>query len=147
MKVILLEDVEKLGKFGDVVDVKRGYARNYLFPRNVAIEAVDKNLKLIEERKRKRERQLTREKAETEELAKRIGNISYTIPMAAGEEDRLFGTVTVAHIAEAMAAEGIEIDKRKIHLVEPIQRLGVYQVEIKLHPELTTTIRVWVVKK
>jgi large subunit ribosomal protein L9 len=147
MKIILLDDVEKLGKLGDVVEVKKGYARNFLFPRNLAIEAADKNLKVLEARKRKREQQFAKEKVQTEELANKIASISCTIPMAAGEEDKLFGSVTTENIVEAFRSEGIDIDKKKIHLVEPIKKLGVYQVEIKLHPEITATTKVWVVKK
>jgi len=147
MKIILLDDINKLGKLGDIVDVKKGYARNFLFPRSLAIKASDKNLKVLEEKKKRRKQELLKEKRDVEELAQRISNISCTIPMAAGEEDKLFGSVTAEHIREAFLSEGINVDKRHIHLTEPIRRLGVYQVEIKLHPELTTTARVWVVKK
>lgn len=147
MKVILIEDVNKLGKLGDVVDVKRGYARNFLFPRNLAIEAIGKNLKLLEEKKRIRERQLAKEKYNVEELAKRISNMSCTIPMTAGEEDKLFGSVTAEHIKEAFLSEGIDINKKQIHFTEPIRKLGIYQVEIKLHPEFIVSTKVWVVKK
>lgn len=147
MKVILLEDVERLGSFGDVVEVKKGHARNFLFPRNLAIEALDKNLKVLEERKRKRERQLAKEKEEIRALAERIANTSCTIPMAAGEEDKLYGSVTTELIAEALAQEGIAIDKRQIHLAEPIRKLGIYQIEVKLHPEFTASTKVWVVRK
>ena len=147
MKVILLDDVNKLGKLGDAVEVKRGYARNFLFPRNLAIEAAGKNLKLLEEKKRKHERELAKKKQGTEELAKRISSISCTIHMAAGEEDKLFGSVTAEHIREAFAAEGINIDKKQVHLAEPIRKLGIYQVEIRLQPEITASTKVWVVRK
>lgn len=147
MKVILLDDVEKLGNIGDVVDVKRGYARNFLFPRNLAIEALDKNVKVLEARKRKRERQITKKKQEMEDLGKKIASVSCTIPMTAGEEDKLFGSVTTELIADAFAAEGINIDKKQIHLAEPIRKLGIYQMEIKLHPEVTASTKVWVVRK
>lgn len=147
MKVILIEDIDKLGKLGDVVEVKKGYARNFLFPRNLAIEAGDRSLKVLEEKKKKRAEQLAKEKTEVEELAKRIGNISCTIPMAAGEDDKLFGSVTTEHIREAFLSEGIKIDKRQIHLTEPIKKLGVYQIEIKLPPEIVAATRIWVVRK
>jgi large subunit ribosomal protein L9 len=147
MKLILMEDVEKLGKLGDTVEVKKGYARNFLLPRNLAMEANDKAVKLLEVKKRKREQQLVKEKKDIEELAGKISTMSLTVPMAAGEEDKLFGAVKTEHIAEAFSAEGINIDKRKIILSEPIKKLGVYQVEIKLHPQVTTTTKVWVVKK
>ena len=147
MKVILIEDVGKLGKLGDTVNVKRGYARNFLFPRKLAIEATDKNMKFLEERKKKREHELIKVKSEMEELANRISSVSCTIPMPAGGEDKLFGSVTAEHIAEAFSQEGINIDKKQIHLTEQIRKLGVYQVEIKLHPEVTASAKVWVVKK
>ena len=147
MKAILIEDVDKLGKMGDIVDIKQGYARNFLFPRNLAIEVTDRNLKVLEDKKRKRERQLKKEKIHMEELAGRISSVSCTIPMAAGEEDKLFGSVTTEHIAKAFSSEGINVDKKQIHIPEPIKKLGVYPVEIKLHPEVTTQTKVWVVKK
>ncbi len=147
MKVILLEDVDKLGKLGDAVIVKRGYARNFLFPRKLAMEATDKGLKFLEEKKKKRERELAKSKVKIEELAGKISSVSCTIPMAAGEEDKLFGSVTAEHIAEAFSHEGISIDKKQIHLAEPIRKLGVYQIEIKLHPDLTVSAKVWIVKK
>ncbi len=147
MKAILIEDIDKLGKMGDIVDIKQGYARNFLFPRNLAIEVTDRNLKALEDKKRKRERQLKKEKIHMEELARRISSVSCTIPMAAGEEDKLFGSVTAEHIAKAFSSEGINVDKKQIHILEPIKKLGVYPVEIKLHPEVTTQTKVWVVKK
>ena len=147
MKVILLDDIEKLGQLGDVVQVKKGYARNFLFPRNLAVEALDKNLKILEARKRKRAEQLAKEKAEMQELANKISTTSITVPMNAGEEDKLFGSVTTDHIEQAFRVEGLEIDKKKIHLTESIRKLGVYQIEVKLHPEITATTKVWVVKK
>ena len=147
MKVILLDEIEKLGNLGDVVEVKKGYARNYLFPRKLAVEALDKNMKILEERKRKRAQQHARQKQEMEELGRKISNISCTIPMTAGEEDKLYGSVTTEHVAEAFAAEGVKIDKKQIHLPESIRKLGVYQIEVKLHPEVTVQTKVWVVKK
>ena len=147
MELILIEDVAKLGKLGDVVNVKKGYARNFLLPRQLAIEATDKNLKFLEERKKKRQKEAAKTKLGMEELGKKISSVSCTIPMAAGEEDKLFGSVTTEHIKEAFLQEGIEIDKKQIHITEPVRKLGVYQVEIKLHPEVTVSAKVWVVKK
>ena len=147
MKIILLEDVDKLGKLGDVVEVKKGYARNFLFPRDLAVEAIDKNLKILEAKKKKREQALIKQKSEMEELAKRISNMSCTISMAIGEEDKLYGSVTTEDIAEAFRAEGISVDKKQIYFTEPIRKLGVYQIELKLHPEVTAKTKVWVVKK
>ncbi len=148
MKVILLDEIEKLGNLGDVVEVKKGYARNYLFPRKLAIEALDKNMMILEEKKRKRAQQLAKAKQEMEELGKKIANMSFTVPMTAGEEDKLYGSVTTELVAEAFAAEGItNIDKKQIQLPESIRKLGVYQVEVKLHPEVTVSTKVWVVRK
>lgn len=147
MKVILLDDVEKLGKLGDVVEVKKGYARNYLFARNLAVEALDKNLKVLEERKRKREQRLTKIKKEMEGLSQRMSGMSFTIPMTAGEEDKLYGSVTADIIREAFAAEGINIDTKDINIEEPIKKLGVYQIKVKLHPEVTAMSKIWVVRK
>ena len=147
MKVILMDDVKKLGKLGDIVNVKRGYARNFLFPRNLAIEAGGKNLKILEEKKKKRELDIAKEKRNAEELAKKITGFSCTVPVTAGEEDKLFGSVTAEHIAEAFIAEGLNIDKKQIQLAEPIRKLGIYQIEIKLRPEVTVSTKVWVVKK
>lgn len=147
MKIILIADVDKVGKVGEIADVKKGYARNFLFPRKLAIEAIDSNLRLTEDIKKKHEQKLAKEKSLMEQLATKISNMSCTIPVAAGEEDKLFGSVTSVHIAETVSVEGINIDKKQIHLAEPIRKLGVYQVEIKLHPEVTASLKVWVVKK
>lgn len=147
MKVILLNDVESLGKIGDVVNVKDGFARNYLFPKQLAITETKESLKVLEARKKRRAQDIEKEKARFEELAKKISATSFTIAAAAGEEDKLFGSVTAEDIKDALAAEDIQIDKKDIHLKEPIKRLGVYQLEIKLHPEITTIAKIWVVKK
>ena len=147
MQVILIEDVNKLGKLGDVINVKKGYARNFLFPRKLAIEAGEKNMKILEDKKKKREEELTKIKKDMEDLAVKISTISCTVPVAAGEEDKLFGSVTTQDIKEAFAQEGIELDKKQIDLKEQIKSLGVYQVEIKLHPEVTASAKVWIVKK
>ena len=148
MKVILLEDVPDLGKTGDLVNVKDGYARNYLLPRKLAIAATPKNVKAFEHQKRLAEAKIRKKKSEAQSLAERIESISLTIPQKAGEEDKLFGSVTAMTIAEYLKdQEGIIIDKRKIELSEPIKRLGVYTVPVKIHPDVTANLRVWVVKE
>ncbi|MDD5680639.1 MAG: 50S ribosomal protein L9 [Candidatus Omnitrophica bacterium] len=147
MKVILINDVEKLGRMGDLVDVREGYARNYLFPKNLAVKETKESLKAFEERKKKHAQETAKEKIKLEELAKKIGNLSLTIPAAAGDEDKLFGSVTADDIATVFSAENIQIDKKQISIKEPIKKLGVYQVEVKLHPEVTATAKIWVVKK
>jgi large subunit ribosomal protein L9 len=147
MRVILINDVEKLGKIGDIVDVADGFARNYLFPKNLAIKETKDSLRILEERKRKRTRELEKERAKFEELAKKISGTSFTIAVAAGEEDRLFGSVTAEDIIDALLSENIQIDKRQLSIKEPIKKLGIYHIEIKLHPEITATAKIWVVKK
>ena len=147
MNVILIQDVEKLGSLGDTITVKDGFARNYLIPRKIAIEATPGALKMLEQKKRKQERLDQKIKEECQGIAKKLEEISTTISMEAGEDDKLFGAVTSEMIAESLQAEGIEIDKRKIELEEPIKSLGVYNIDIKLHAEVTAQVRIWVVKK
>ncbi len=147
MKVILRQDVDKLGSAGDVVTVKDGYARNYLIPKQLAYPATPSNLRRFEEEKKRLLMQSEREKRQAEILAKELEKASCTISVAVGEEDKLFGSVTSQDIAEALQEKGIEIDKRKIQLEEPIKALGIYTVPVKLHPEVTANVKVWVVKK
>ena len=147
MKVILTKDVQTLGIVGDEMEVKDGYARNYLIPKGLAMEATEGVLRLLEQKKKKRQRLEEKIKEEYEELAERIKNTSCTIPVETGEEDKIFGSVTSEMIAQVLQQEGIEIDKKKIVIIDPIKSLGVYSVDIKLHPEVKTQARVWVVKK
>ena len=147
MKVILIKDIEKLGTAGSEISVKDGYARNYLIPRGLAAEATPGALRLLEQNKHKRERLEQKKKEECEELAQRIKDVSCTIPMETGEDDKLFGSVTSEMVAQCLQQEGFEIDKKKITLEESIKSLGVYNVDIKLHPEVKTQIRIWIVKK
>lgn len=146
MKVILLETVDRLGNRGEIVTVKDGYARNYLFPKNKAKEATPSNMKIVEVFKKKEALEKAKKIEEANALKNRISNLSLTIPAQAGEEEKLFGSITNDMIRDALAAEGIEVDKKDIILEEPIKKLGVYQVEIKVHPEVKATLRVWVVK-
>ena len=147
MKVILIEDVQKLGAMGEIIQVKNGYARNFLFPRKLAKPATDSNLKIIEGIKRKKVTALAKEKKLAEELRDKILLVSCTIATEAGEDDKLFGSVTAQDVALAFKEEGFSIDKRKIILEEPIKKLGVYHVTVKLHPEVTGEVKVWVVKR
>ncbi len=147
MKVILTKDMQSLGIVGDEMEVKDGYARNYLIPKGLAMEVTEGVLRLLEQKKKKRQRLEGKIKEEYEKLAERIKNVSCTIPMETGEEDKIFGSVTSEMIAQVLQQEGIEIDKKKIVLNDPIKSLGVYSVDIKLHPEVKTQARVWVVKK
>ena len=147
MKLILVEDVGNLGKAGDTVEVKDGYARNYLLPKNLALLATDASLKIVEKNKREKQLKLEKIKQQAAELAKRLASMSCTITMPAGEDDKLFGAVTVQDIAEGLKAEGIMVDKKNIILNQSIHRLGIYNVEIRLHPEITQDLKVWVIKK
>ena len=147
MKVILRSDVERLGSAGDVVSVAAGYARNFLLPRGFAVAATDGNVQLIEIEKKRLAKDQVRLKEEAAALAKELEQVSLTISKQAGEEDKLFGSVTNMEIAEALAKENHEIDKRKIILEEPIKALGIYTVPVKLHTEVTANVKLWVVKE
>ena len=147
MDVILLVDIDPLGKAGDVIKVKDGYARNLLIPKKKAIPCTKGNRNIVEEQKRLVARRKEKEVEKFSHLAEKISSISCTIRVQAGEEDKLFGSVTNADIQEALAQEGIELDKRKINLEEPIKKIGIYTVEVELHPEVKSTLKVWVVKE
>ena len=146
MKVILREDIKRVGKASEVVEVKDGYARNYLIPRNLAVRADAGHMRQLEHEKKilrdKREKMLK----EANKLADKITNTSCTISVQAGEEDKLFGSVTAMDIAETLSKEGIEIDKRNILLEEPIKSLGVFVVTIRIMPEVEAKLKVWIVK-
>jgi large subunit ribosomal protein L9 len=146
MKVILREDVDGVGNIGDVLEVARGFARNYLIPRNQAVEATSRSLKLVEHSKRVIAEKAKKEKAALEEHAKKVSAISVTIPVNVGKDDRLFGSVTSKDIAEALATQGIEVDRRKIQLPHPIKDLGTVKVPIRLHSQVTAEISVTVMK-
>lgn len=146
MQVILKAHVEKLGDEGELVVVANGYARNYLIPRKLAIQATDKNRRTLEHEKRMTIDLDAKEKKEAEKLAGELANLSCTITMQAGENDRLFGSVTSLDIAAALEEQGVEIDRRKIVLDEPIKELGVFTVPAKVHADVTAEIKVWVVK-
>lgn len=146
MKLILQEDVEKLGTAGEVVDVKDGYGRNYLIPQGKARIATESKLKEIEEVKRQAERraELTVEKAK--DLANELEKISVTLPVKTGEEGKIFGTITNQDIADALEERGFDIDKRKISVDQDVNELGEYTATVDLLGELKPTIKVWVVK-
>jgi len=147
MKVILTQTVDRLGKIGDVVDVKDGYARNYLFPKNAAKEATPGNMKILDSLKKKQALEDAKRLDEAKALAEKIAALSITISAKAGEEEKLFGTVTTEMISAALGNEKITVDKKDIVLDEPIKKLGVYQVGVKVHPEVKASLRVWVVKE
>ncbi|MDZ7314975.1 MAG: 50S ribosomal protein L9 [candidate division KSB1 bacterium] len=147
MKIILKSDIDKLGKAGDIVETKRGYARNYLIPKGYAVEATPANLKIIEQEKAAAMRRLQKEIDEAKKFAEQLENVSVTATVQVGEENRVFGAVTNQTIAELLAEKGIEIDRKKILLEEPIKQLGVFDVPIKLHSEVEAKIKVWVVRE
>ncbi len=147
MKVILRQDYENLGKIGDTVEVKRGYANNYLIPKKIAYPAKPNFVKMVQEEIRQKQVRLTKEKKQAELLAKKLESISLTFPVSVGEGDKMFGSITNQDIAEGLKKEGFEIDRKKILIEEPIKALGIYSVPIKLHPEVEVKIKVWVVKE
>jgi len=147
MKVIFLQDVKGQGKKGEVKEVSEGYARNFLIPRGLAKEASQGNLKTLEVQKQSEERRKQKEREEAEALGKRLDAMTVVIRAKAGEGGRLFGAITSKQVAEALAKEGIEIDKRKIELEEPIRTLGVTKVPVKLHPQVRATLSVQVAEE
>ncbi len=147
MKIILREDVDHVGKMGDLVTVKDGYARNYLLPRDMAAPATDRNVRALEHQKRLIDGKRKKERVAAEELVKRLASIPLTFPMQAGEDDKLFGAVTSKDIAEALAAKDFVVDRRKIVLEKPIKALGTFTVSIKLSSEITGEVAVSVVKQ
>lgn len=147
MKIILRQDYENLGKAGDVVEVKPGFARNYLIPKKIAFPARPNYLKMFEEEKRQKQHRLNKEKKVAEEVAQKLASISVTVSVSVGEEDKMFGSVTTQDIARALAEQGFEIDRRKILLEEPIKQLGIYSIPVRLHPEVEAKVKVWVVKE
>ncbi len=147
MKIILKQDSENLGKAGEIVDVKPGYARNYLIPKNVALPATLQNMNLFKNQKKREEIKQLKHKKDAQAIADKLKKVSLTVPVVVGEEDKVFGAVTTQNIADLLNAEGFKIDRRKIQLTEPIKALGVYEVPIKLHSDVEASIKVWVVKE
>jgi large subunit ribosomal protein L9 len=147
MKIVLRQDYEHLGKTGDIVEVRPGYARNFLLPRQIAYPAKPNFIKKIEEETRQKQFRLNKERVAAEELAKKLSEVSLTISVNVGEEDKMFGSVTSQDIAAGLAEQGFEIDRRKIDLEEPIKALGIYSVPVKLHKDVVANIKVWVVKE
>jgi large subunit ribosomal protein L9 len=147
MKVILTQTIERLGKIGDIVNVKDGYARNYLFPKNAAKEATPGNMKILDSLKQKQALENAKRLDEAKAFADKIAALSITISAKSGEEEKLFGAVTTEMISVALKAEKIDVDKKEIVLDEPIKKLGVYQVGVKVHPEVKASLRVWIVKE
>lgn len=147
MEVILRESIKSLGKAGDVVKVADGYARNYLIPKNLAIIADKKNLKMLEIQRKRIIERAAKMKNEYEALAQKLKELKFVFPVLVGEEGKLFGSVTSIDIEKAISEKGYEVDRRKIELPEPIKAIGDYEVTIRLHPDVSTTISISVVPK
>ena len=145
MKVILRENVESLGKTGDVVKVSDGYARNYLLPRKLCVVADDTSVKAIEHHKRELARKSERETKDAKELAKKLEQFSVTLARKVGENEKLFGSVTNADIADALVKGGFQVDRRQISLADPIKQLGVFTVPVRLATDVAAQVKVWVV--
>ncbi len=145
MKVILKDDVQGLGKAGQIVNVKDGYARNYLLPRGLALIADEKNVKLLEIQKKKFEEEAKKRRQDAESVAQRLSELQLTIKAKAGEDQKLFGSITAKDIAEALQKEGFSVDKKQVVILEPIKRVGDYEIEIKLQEGISAKLKVNVV--
>ncbi len=142
MKLILREDVENLGKGGELVDVKPGYGRNYLLPRGLAVTANPKNVRELEHQKKMAEAKAAKQKASAEAVAKRLADTPVTLKRKVGEQDKLYGSVTAIDIVEALAARGLQLDRRTIDLPEPLKTVGDFEVPVKLHREVVGKAKV-----
>lgn len=147
MKVILRQNHETLGSIGELVEVKDGFARNFLIPRQLAYRATPGAMRAIESEKKHYDAQMARLRADAEVVAAQLNQVSVTMPVRVGEEERIFGSVTAPMIADELARQGYTIDRRTIVLDEPIKQLGMYDVQIKVHHDVMATIKVFVVDK
>jgi large subunit ribosomal protein L9 len=147
MELILRDDVDKLGRRGDIVKVKDGFARNYLLPRGLGMPVTAANRAMVEKEKKAHLARLAKEKAEFEQLAERIATLRFIAPRKVGESDVLYGSVTAGDVAEFLKTKGIEVDKRKVLLHEPIKHLGEHELKIRLHPEVHAALKLLVTKE
>ena len=147
MEVILSQDVVKLGKIGDVIKVKDGYARNFLIPQKKAYLATSLNLKRIEQQEKKKRAQYEKEMKEAESLANKLNKISATVTAEVNDLEKLYGAISETEIVKALEVEGFNIDKKSIIVEKPIDELGIFEIGIKLHSEVTAKVRLWVTKK
>jgi large subunit ribosomal protein L9 len=145
MKVVLTKDVEGWGTIGDVIEVKRGFARNYLIPRGLALELTEENKRFIDNILAQKARKFQREKEKALELAKKLNGVEIEIGRQIGVTGKMYGSITISDIAEKLKEKGIEVDKKKIMLRSPIRNLGSYNIQVKLHPEVSVTIKVHVI--
>jgi large subunit ribosomal protein L9 len=147
MKVILKEDIPKLGRMGETVQVARGYGRNFLIPQGKALPATSKNLKALEHERRLIQRKAELVRKDAESFAEKVNRVTLTLSRKVVEDDRLYGSVSVSDIAQALQEAGIEIERKSIKLEEPIKKLGEFQVPVKVHADVTADITVQVVKE
>ena len=147
MKVILQENIDSLGYMGDVLDVADGYARNFLLPRQKALEANPRNVKALEHAKRVTAHKAKKVEHEIQELATKLSKVSLTFPVQAGKEDKLFGSVTTKDLEAGLSAEGFDVDRRKIQLANPLKELGTFTVGVKLHRDIIANVSVSLVKQ
>ena len=147
MQVILLEDVPALGKVGDTVKVSEGYGRNYLIPQKKAILATEKGINILEHQRREVQQRMGKVKKDMDTVVQQIEKLSCTFTKTVGESGKLFGSVTSMEIESFLKENGIDVDRKKIQLEEPIKNLGMFTIPIKLHPELTAHLKVWVVQE
>jgi large subunit ribosomal protein L9 len=147
MELILRDDIEKLGRRGEIVQVAAGYARNYLLPRGLAMPVTMANKAMIAKERKAWEARMAKEKAEFESLAHRIAELRFVAPRKVGENDLLYGSVTAADVAGFLEAKGIEVDKRRVLIEEPIKHLGEHEVTIRLHPEVHAVLKLLVTKE
>lgn len=146
MKIILRKNFNQLGSVGEIVDVKDGYARNFLIPRQIAYPATDGNLRALEEEKKQIAKKEIKNLAAANELSAELEKVSVTIPVTVGEDEKIFGSVTSKMIADALVEKGFNIDHRKIEIDEPIKSLGIYSVKVKIHADVIATVKTWVVR-
>ena len=147
MEVILTQNVEKLGNVGDVVKVKDGFARNFLIPQKLAFLATRENISKIDAQKKRKLQEYEKEKKEAENFAEKLKKVSCTVSVEVNDLDKLYGAVNEADIVRALELEGFKIDKKNLIIEKPIEELGIFEIGIKLHPEVTAKIRLWVTKK
>ena len=147
MEIILTENVENLGKVGEVKKVKNGYARNYLIPRALAVVANQANLKRIEKEKAKRLALYEQHKAQAQQKAEELAKISLTVTVEVNDQEKLYGAVSETEILKALEEEGQTVDKKSLVIQKPIEELGIFEIGVKLHPEVMAKVRLWVTKK
>jgi large subunit ribosomal protein L9 len=147
MEIILTENVENLGKVGDVKKVKDGYARNYLIPRSLAVIASTANTKRIEKEKAKKLALYEENKKQAQAKADELAKVSITVVVEVNDQEKLYGAVTESEILKALEAEGQKVEKRSLVIEKPIEELGIFEIGVKLHPEVIAKVRLWVTKK